>query len=175
MGTNKNRNNRTNFTKEQEHDHSRKMMDILRGDKSPDRPINEQEEEVANDDQYVEKDEPAPEEEATELPSDELRSEKQKFRETVDPRVEFETFKLYPESRNVVFAGEFQGFGGLYWQFTLSQRDGVYISVDNLQLSEEAFDVLQKLKGYYDNWAEEWSQKIVEEYSNNNEDEEEEI
>lgn len=101
---------------------------------------------------------------AIELTGSDLNDEQEKFRQTINPRVEFDTFKIYPDANNVVFSGRFQGFGGMEWQFTLEDSDGVYVVSENLQLTGEALNMLQKLRGYYENWADEWSEKIATEY-----------
>lgn len=170
------------FSNEDEHDKTKSMLDMLRNssDKSS---INEEEaepleepsgEQEPESQMNVVRDEPS-EEDAIEPSSEQIRDEKEKFRENIDSRVEFETFKIYPQDRNVVFAGKFQGFGGLYWQFSLDERDGVYVSVENLQLDEDALEILQKLNGYYKNWVDEWAIKVVEEYTGQDNEEEQGI
>lgn len=179
--------NKSDLNKAQEHDKTREMLDMMRGKKSS---INEQEE-TAMSDEYVEKDpmqggdaeevedeqrakeDEEASEDVIELNPDEMKQEKDKFRDSVDSRVEFHSFKIYPKSKNAVFAGSFEGLGGMHWQFTLEEKNGIYISVDNLQLDDDSYETLERLKGYYENWAEEWSEKVVEEYSGSSDEDEE--
>lgn len=181
--------NKNKFNKEQEHDKTRQMLDMMRGSNKKGS-INEQEE-TAMSDEYIEKDpahndaselEPQMEpvkddgeakEDVIELSPEEMKEEKDKFRDNVDSRVEFHSFKVYPKSKNAVFAGTFEGMGGMHWQFTLEAKDGIYVSVDNLQLDEDSFETLQKLRGHYENWADEWSEKVVEEYAGSSDEEDE--
>lgn len=99
---------------------------------------------------------------------EEMNAEYQKFGEVVNPRVQFTTFKIYPEANNVILGGKFQGMSGLEWQFSLEDEDGLYITVNNLQVDDSVISTMQKLKGYYDNWADEWSKKLATEYKNGN-------
>ena len=64
-----------------------------------------------------------------------------------------------------MFSGKFESMDGLEWQFTLEDYDGLYITANNAVMSDEAIDIIKKLKGYYDNWADEWSKKLPREYS----------
>ena len=107
--------------------------------------------------------------EEEELTSDELSEEQKSFRDTVSPRVEFSSFKIYPKNKNVVFSGKFETLGGLEWQFTLEDTNGLYITATNVPISEETITIIKKLKGYYDNWASDWSEKLSTEYNRNSE------
>ena len=138
-----------------EHDVTRDMLKTIRRNDM----INEGE----NDDVSGVKEE-TNEGDSINLSGSDLNDEHEKFRQTINPRVQFDGFKIYPDANNVVFSGKFQGFGGMEWQFTLEESDGVYIVSDNLQLTGETLNMLQKLRGYYENWADEWSEKIATEY-----------
>jgi len=107
------------------------------------------------------------------LTSAELSEEQAGFRDAVSPRVDFTGFKVYPNTKNVVFSGKFENMGGLEWQFTLEDADGLYISAENVPISDDAIITLKKLKGYYDNWADDWAQKLATEYNRDSSDEEE--
>jgi hypothetical protein len=107
------------------------------------------------------------------LTSSELSEEHQNFRDTVTPRVDFTSFKVYPNNKNVVFSGKFETMNGLEWQFTLEDVNGLYISASNVPISDDTLTTIKKLKGYYDNWADEWSKKIATEYNRDSDDEEE--
>lgn len=103
-------------------------------------------------------------EEEQELDQGQLSEEQDNFRNTVSPRVEFTGFKIYPDAKNVVFSGNFQNLGGLEWQFTLEDSNGLYISANNVPFSDEVIETIKKLKGYYDNWADTWAEKLATEY-----------
>jgi len=106
------------------------------------------------------------------LTSAELSEEQKSFRDTVSPRVEFNSFTVYPKNKNVIFSGKFKNLGGLEWQFTLEDTDGLYISVDNAQITNDTLNTIKKLKGYYDNWADKWAEKIATEYNRNTDNDE---
>lgn len=98
------------------------------------------------------------------LTGDELKEEQKRFAEMVgDERVSFTVFNIYPYDNNVVFGGEFDN--GLKWQ--LSKKDGVYVSVDNVELTDDMVNIFTKLKAYHNGWSNEWASKLREEYSNN--------
>jgi|TARA_R110000796_G_scaffold19237_4_gene57794 hypothetical protein len=99
------------------------------------------------------------------LTSAELSEEQKNFRDTVSPRVDFTGFKVYPKNKNVVFSGKFENMGGLEWQFTLEDSNGLYITANNVPFSDDTIATIKKLKGYYDNWADEWAQKLATEYN----------
>ena len=107
------------------------------------------------------------------LTSAELSEEQKAFRDTVSPRVNFTGFKVYPKTKNVIFSGKFENMGGLEWQFTLEDADGLYISGDNVPMTADAITTIKKLKGYYDNWADDWAQKLATEYNRDSSDEQE--
>jgi len=104
------------------------------------------------------------------LSSAELSEEQKNFRDTVSPRVDFTGFKVYPKNKNVVFSGKFENMGGLEWQFTLEDANGLYITANNVPFSDDTIATIKKLKGYYDNWADEWAQKLATEYNRNGEE-----
>jgi hypothetical protein len=108
-----------------------------------------------------------------ELSSAELSEEQKAFRDTVSPRVDFTGFKVYPNTKNVIFSGKFENMGGLEWQFTLEDADGLYISGDNVPMTEDAITTIKKLKGYYKNWADDWAQKLATEYNRDSSDSQE--
>ena len=110
-----------------------------------------------------------------ELSPAELSEEQEAFRSTVSPRVEFTGFKVYPKNKNVVFSGKFQNMDGLEWQLTLEDADGLYITANSVQITDDSIGILKKLKGFYDNWADEWAKKSATEYNRNSDDDEAEI
>jgi hypothetical protein len=127
-----------------EQDITKKMLSTIRS-----RSINEN---ISNNDQE-------------ELSPAELSEEQTNFRNTVSPRVDFTGFKIYPKNKNVVFSGKFENMGGLEWEFTLEDANGLYITANNVPFSDDTIDMVKKLKGFYDNWADEWAQKLATEYN----------
>jgi len=99
------------------------------------------------------------------LTSSELSEEQASFRDTVSPRVDFTGFKVYPKNKNVVFSGKFSNMGGLEWQFTLEDANGLYITANNVPMTDDTINTIKKLKGYYDNWADDWAKKLATEYN----------
>jgi hypothetical protein len=105
-----------------------------------------------------------------ELTSAELSEQQANFRDTVSPRVDFTGFKVYPTNKNVVFSGKFENMGGLEWEFTLEDTNGLYITANNVPFSDDTIEMIKKLKGFYDNWADEWAQKLAIEYNRSSKD-----
>jgi len=99
-----------------------------------------------------------------ELTGREREDEEKKFRQVLGNLVNFTVFNIYKDANNVVFGGQFQGMGGLEFQFTLEDANGIYVSADSMQLTSEVVETIRKLKGYYDNWKEEWANKLATEY-----------
>lgn len=161
-----------------EHDITRKMLQTMRESHVPKysknlqflkeaaTPLPQGQMNVVGDDEQAQMNVVGDEDENDSIqPSqEEITQEEQKFREVVGPRVEFTTFKIYPQADNVVFGGKFQDMDGLEWQFSLEETDGLYITTNNMQVSDDVVTRIQKLKGYYDNWAGEWSNKLATEY-----------
>lgn len=98
------------------------------------------------------------------LGDQELKDEQTKFMDIVSPRVEFNTFKIYPNANNVIFSGKFDN--GIEWQF--SKTDGLYFNAPNMELEDETLDLLKKLSAHYTNWSDEWAQKLNTEYKGDN-------
>jgi hypothetical protein len=102
----------------------------------------------------------------------EYSEEQQKFRDTVSPRVRFNSFKLYPKAQNVEFSGEFTD-SKIEWFYSLDDTRGVYITGTFIQLNDEVLkNQIQKLVAYYETWSDEWATRIAEEYKNEVVDEE---
>lgn len=99
-----------------------------------------------------------------ELNGEERNAEEQKFREIIDASTQFNVFNIYPEANNVVFGGVIQGMGGIEFQMTLEDTNGLYITGSNIQITDEVAEKIKKLKGFYDNWKAEWFQKLATEY-----------
>jgi len=100
-----------------------------------------------------------------ELSGEERTAEETKFREIVDASAKFDVFNVYPKANNVVFGGVIQGMGGITFQMTLEDTNGLYISGNNTQITDEVVEKIKKLKAFYDNFRVEWFQKLATEYN----------
>lgn len=134
-----------------EHDMTKKMMDIMRGDYK-----SLLKEESNQDDTISPKQGDA-------VFNDELK----KLQDTVDPRVKLTNFKIYPMDQNVIIEGTFlQREGpntGIVFKMSLAKGE-IETSMNNIDLSDKVSNLLQKLKGYYENWVDEWALKLANEY-----------
>lgn len=134
-----------------EHDMTKKMMDVIRGGFTK---------LIVEDSNQEDTLSPKPGDAAF---SDELK----KLQDTVDPRVKITNFKIYPTDENVVIEGTFlQREGedsGIKFKMSLASGD-IETSMNNIDLSDKVSLLLQKLKGYYENWVDEWALKLTNEY-----------
>lgn len=88
------------------------------------------------------------------------------FKDQISHLVDFTTFKIYPNKDNVIFGGILKEYVGFEWQFSLDTKDGLFITSNNVQLSDDLLLILKKLKAYYDRWKEKWSAKVISDYKN---------
>lgn len=88
------------------------------------------------------------------------------FKDQISHLVDFTTFKIYPNKDNVIFGGILKEYVGFEWQFSLDTKDGLFITTNNVQLSDDLLLILKKLKAYYDRWKEKWSAKVISDYKN---------
>ena len=100
-----------------------------------------------------------------ELDQNQRKDEEKKFRDVISPRVEFNKFIIYPKSGNVTWSGKFRDSDN-EWFFSLDDTHGVYISCESLRLDNTMLDTIKKLVGFYENWADEWANKVADEYRN---------
>ena len=134
-----------------EHDMTKKMMDIMRGGykKLLTEETNEDDTITASKGDAV------------------FNDELKKLQDTVNPRVKITTFKIYPSDNNVVIEGVFLQHesedSGIKFKMSLSAGE-IETSMNNIDLSDKVSLLLQKLKGYYENWSDEWSLKLANEY-----------
>lgn len=64
---------------------------------------------------------------------------------------------FYPDTGNLVFGGSIPNISGLRFQFSLNDvTNAPYIFVDGLALTEDVITTLNKLRGYFLNWKDEW-------------------
>ena len=96
----------------------------------------------------------------SQLSQPELEDEENKFKEAIEgAAVTFGKFILNPQARNVEWSGFFPS-ENIAWNFSLDSSKGCYISADAAQLSDEMVQKLQKLKAYYDQWAQYWANEV---------------
>lgn len=141
-----------------EHDMTKTMMETLRGGF-----INKLVKEEVSVDQDDQKDTLTPKK-GDVVFNDELH----KLMDTVDASAQINLFKIYPKDRNVVIEGsllegENEG-SGIKFKMSLKKRE-IETSMNNIELGDDISFILQKLKGYYKNWCDEWARKITTEYN----------
>lgn len=91
------------------------------------------------------------------LSDEELKQEQDEFKKAVAINTEFGDFKLYKD--NAEFSGVVLPYN-IAWTFSLEDQDGLYVTLNNFQVREDAFEILQKLKAYYLVWREKWEKEI---------------
>jgi len=96
-----------------------------------------------------------------------FNDELKKLQDTVDPRVKITNFKIYPVDENVIIEGVFlqreSQESGIKFRMSLAAGD-IQTSMTDIELSDKVSILLQKLKGYYENWVDEWALKLANEY-----------
>jgi hypothetical protein len=162
-----------------EHDKTKQMMDIMRGgfkklikeaETEPMdavvEPTQEQPQLEAGDDL------PEPEQDGKDTLSPEpgdaaFNDELKKLQDTVDPRVKITNFKIYTLDQNVIVEGILlqreSEESGIHFKMDLAAGD-IETSMQDIELDDKVSLVLQKLKGYYENWVDEWALKLANEY-----------
>ena len=165
-----------------EHDKTKQMMDIMRGGfkkliKEADTEPVDAVEAPNNVDTGAKPMEPGddlPEPEHDDkdtlspLPSDSVyKDELKKLQDTVDPRVKITNFKIYTLDQNVIIEGVLlqreAEDSGIHFKMDLAAGD-IETSMQGIELDDKVSLVLQKLKGYYENWVDEWALKLANEY-----------
>ena len=136
-----------------EHDITKDMLNIIREAQRP-RLITE------NDEHEIDT--------ITPKPGDAVfNAELKKLQDTVDPRVKISNFKIYPSDENVVIEGTFlqreDENSGIKFKMSLAKGE-IETSMNNLDLNDKVSGLLNKLKGYYENWIDEWALKLANEY-----------
>jgi hypothetical protein len=87
----------------------------------------------------------------------EIETEKNTFASNVTKLVSFGDFKITND--NVSWSGVFPK-EKIEWVYSLDSDEGVYISCELTQLTDNTLTLVQKLRGYYEKWAEKWSGEI---------------
>lgn len=146
-----------------EHDMTKKMMDIIRGGYKS-KLISEADEMAPEPDDYrdtldVKKTDSV------------YKAELKKLQDIVDPRVEITNFKIYPQDSNVLMEGIFlKGENedtGIKVRMSLAAGE-INITMSNIEVTDKVSLLLTKLKGYYENWVDEWALKLANEYKPKN-------
>jgi hypothetical protein len=146
-----------------EHDMTKKMMDVIRGGYKS-RLISEADEMAPEPDDYrdtldVKKTDSV------------YKAELKKLQDIVDPRVEITNFKIYPQDSNVLMEGIFlKGENedtGIKFRMSLAAGE-INITMSNIEVTDKVSLLLTKLKGYYENWVDEWALKLANEYKPKN-------
>lgn len=150
-----------------EHDMTKKMMDIMRGGFKP--LLKENEEPVANEPITNDMVNPTEADDVvTPVAGDAVfNDELQKLRDTVSPRIKITSFKIYPTDENVIIDGvmEYKESEGTGITFKMSLAAGeVETTMNDIELNDNISNLLHKLKGYYENFRLEWSKKLPNEY-----------
>lgn len=98
------------------------------------------------------------------------KDELKKLQDIVDPRVEITNFKIYPVDSNVIIEGIFlKGENedvGIRFRMSLAANE-INTTMSNVELTDKVSLLLSKLKGYYENWVDEWALKLANEYKPN--------
>lgn len=93
------------------------------------------------------------------IEADEQRDEENKFKDVVSKLVKFDPIKVHRE--NVEWSGHLIR-EKIDWYFSLDDTIGCYVDTTELiQLRDETLEVLKKLRGYYDVWSDEWSNRLT--------------
>ena len=152
-----------------EHDMTKRMMDIMRGGYKPllkeeETPMNPNGLDSNPIDDTPEKDKDV----ITPVAGDAVfNDELKKLQDTVDPRVKITSFKIYPVDENVIIEGVFlqreKEGTGIVFRMSLAAGE-IGTSMNDIELSDKVSLLLQKLKGYYENWVDEWALKLPKEY-----------
>jgi len=94
--------------------------------------------------------------------------ELKKFADTVDARVQITKFKIYPNDKNVQFDGRldsginfFMDVKAMNLSISITDEQGGPLRI---YIDDNILKTLQKLDGYYKNWSDEWSNKLLTEY-----------
>lgn len=136
-----------------EHEHTKKMMDIIRYGL------------LAEQDEGSDVISPS---QTDEVYAQEVKS----MMDAVDPRIQITKFKIYPNERNVQFEGRLDS-GINFFMSTKAMKLSISITDDQGQtmkifLDDDLLSTIQKLKGYYENWVREWGEKLNTEYKPTN-------
>jgi hypothetical protein len=137
-----------------EHDMTKKMMDILRGGYKD--MLTEEVDNQKDTKDY-----------ATTDPI--YQEELKKIKETVDSSIEIDEFRSYidPNNKNVMMTGTML-FGKVRFRFELIRDEAELSTIEPYDLTTENNEKISKMIGYFKNWRDEWAKKITEEMKDKN-------
>ncbi len=143
-----------------EHDMTKKMMDIIRGGYKS-RLISEEDQgQTAPSDRDIDN-----EKDTINVNKGDavFNNEYKKLSETVDPSIDITNFKIYPVDKNAIIEGTLLNNRATF-KMELT-ADEVLIDTGSIGLNDDNNEVLKKLQGYFKNWKDEWAKKITTEYN----------
>ena len=162
-----------------EHDMTKKMMQIMRGQKSlinefvnaPNLNTQTPQGPAPVDTRQADDEDDKDQDTITPKKGDPVfNDELKKLQDTVDPRVNIKFFNIYPSNNNVTIEGTFlqqeSEDSGIKFVMDLAAGE-IQIPQANVELNDKVSLLLQKLKGYYENWCNEWALKLTNEYKAN--------
>ena len=137
-----------------EHDMTKKMMDILRGGYKD--MLTEEVDNQKDTKDYT-----------TSNPI--YQEELKKIKETVDSSIEIDEFRSYinPNNKNVMMTGTML-FGKVMFRFELVRDEAELSTIEPYDLTIENNEKISKMIGYFKNWRDEWAKKITEEMKDKN-------
>jgi len=137
-----------------EHDMTKKMMDILRGGYKD--MLTEEIDNQKDTKDYT-----------TSNPI--YQEELKKIKETVDSSIEIDEFRSYinPNNKNVMMTGTML-FGKVIFRFELIRDEAELSTIEPYDLTIENNEKISKMIGYFKNWRDEWAKKITEEMKDKN-------
>jgi|LakMenEpi03Aug12_release.lakeMendotaPanAssembly.Ray.scaffolds.fasta_scaffold28202_7 hypothetical protein len=137
-----------------EHDMTKKMMDILRGGYKD--MLTEEVDNQKDTKDYT-----------TSNPI--YQEELKKIKETVDSSIEIDEFRSYinPNNKNVMMTGTML-FGKVIFRFELIRDEAELSTIEPYDLTIENNEKISKMIGYFKNWRDEWAKKITEEMKDKN-------
>jgi hypothetical protein len=143
-----------------EHDMTKKMMDIIRGGYKS-RLITE----VEDQGQTAPPEKNGNEQDTIDVNKGEavFNDEYKKLSETVDPSIDITNFKIYPVDKNAIIEGNLLNNRATF-KMELT-ADEVVVDTGSIGLNDDNGEILKKLQGYFKNWKNEWAKKITTEYN----------
>ena len=93
------------------------------------------------------------------LSPEEIEEEKQIFSNEVTPSVEFKSFKVIPQEKNVIIAGNLTDYG-IDFYVSKNGTNPVFITAENASIDKEVLTTLNKLLGYQKNLSNRWGEKF---------------
>ncbi len=80
-----------------------------------------------------------------------------KFAKPNDEDAQSNPLVYFPETGNLIFTGSIPTLSDMKFQFSLNDiTNSPYIFVDGLALTEQTITTINKIRGYYLNWCQEW-------------------